>query len=73
MALNKTASHFPETCPEFPGEAWLAVDGDNTTEFGTPPNIRCTCSEGRPNSWSVDLGGSYPLQRIKIYQRNTGK
>ena len=73
MALNKTARQFPKTCEGFAGEAWLAVDGDITTEFGTIPNIRCTCSHGRPNSWSVDLGGSYPLQRIKIFQRNTCK
>ncbi|XP_041347574.1 multiple epidermal growth factor-like domains protein 11 [Gigantopelta aegis] len=68
VALAKTTNQSA-TCFGHKAEALLAVDGDIRTDFGEPGNYHCTCSEGVPRFWSVDLGRAYPLNKIKIYQR----
>ncbi|XP_041348547.1 receptor-type tyrosine-protein phosphatase epsilon-like [Gigantopelta aegis] len=54
VALNKTA-HQSTSCPGYEGEAWLAVDGDNRTDFIDQAPFHCTCSQDDPRFWEVDL------------------
>ena len=73
VALRKTTDQSPE-CVGYEGAGSLAVDGNTTTEFGDVKPHACTCVRQSPSTYlSVDLGQSYPVYNIKIYQRNLSK
>jgi len=71
VALHKPAIHHPGTLRQY--IATNAVDGKSINVNG--PFSTTTCShtsmnpEDEPDWWRVDLGESYRISGIKIYNR----
>ncbi|XP_078667082.1 uncharacterized protein LOC144908968 isoform X1 [Branchiostoma floridae x Branchiostoma belcheri] len=74
VALGKTAFqtttvgyHVPSMGLQLSGEARLAVDGNTNGNF---IENSCTHTDGEDNpAWWVDLGQSYPVIRVVIFNR----
>ncbi|XP_078578122.1 fucolectin-like [Branchiostoma floridae x Branchiostoma japonicum] len=59
--------HTPATGAYYSGEAGLAVDGNTN---GIHRENSCTHTKGEANpAWWVDLGQSYMIKRVEIYNR----
>jgi putative heme-binding domain-containing protein len=53
------------------GTASRAIDGNKSGSYGD--NGQTHSAEGTPNPWwEVDLGGDYPIDQIRIYNRTDG-
>ncbi|KAI8503079.1 hypothetical protein Bbelb_189000 [Branchiostoma belcheri] len=75
VALGKTAFqtttqgyHTPATGEQYPGDAGRAVDG-NTDGYLWDNSCTHTKAEHNP-TWWVDLGQSYPINRVVIFNRH---
>ncbi|XP_035668594.1 uncharacterized protein LOC118410853 [Branchiostoma floridae] len=59
--------HTPATGQQYPGDARLAVDGNTN---GIHWENSCIHTKGEANpAWWVDLGQSYMIKRVEIYNR----